>query len=68
MITVNLVTLLETEGTFRLNKSQLERAFTSGMQALKRLLQMQQALRRRKPRMDKKRKVEIRKAEIRRKV
>jgi hypothetical protein len=62
------VTFIEADGMFRLDRSQLERVFVSGMQALKRLLQMQQALRKRKPRMEKIRKVVIRKAEIRRKV
>jgi hypothetical protein len=56
--------IIETEGMLRLDRSQLEKAFASSMQVLKRLLQMQQALRRRKPRMKKIRKVEIRKAEI----
>jgi hypothetical protein len=64
LITVNLVTFIEADGMFRLDRSQLERAFVSGMQVLKRLLQTQQALRRRKPRMGKIRKAEIRKVEI----
>jgi len=59
------VTFIEADGMFRLDRSQLEKAFTSGMQALKKLLQMQQALRRRKPRMEEKRKMVKRKAEIR---
>jgi hypothetical protein len=59
------VTFIEADGMFRLDRSQLERAFVSGMQVLKRLLQTQQALRRRKPRMEEKRKMVKRKAEIR---